>query len=524
MKKNQLPITPILIGVLGVFFVSYAEAGTGILDQVKTSSLSFYTNISSMAMSLLFGLFGVAFAWKAITMVQKRMEVGEMMVEVTKSIIAIGLYVYFIQKGDFLLGTIVDSAKTMASTGAGIPISNLNPDAIMGLGIDLQDSMVKDFNTNTGADSFLGAITNFFPSLMIMIACLIILLSFAMISFNLFLAYAEMYLIIAVAPFMFAMGGTPWTKDNVMKPFQSMIAVSVKIFILALIAKVAIDSAPIWSTLLAQWKIDDWRPMWKVAFQIGTVGVLALLAPKLASAILAGGSSMSAGDALQAGGNVGSMATGAGAAALGVAAATGGGLSKVASALGGNSTAESIGKSAGQGAQNLMNNIGGSGSSGVQPPGSGMSATPSANMPGGPKTGPIAASFGDSASTAPAAPTSSSISTDTSVGNAKAAAATSSAAPATSTGASVTPAAGPSTAAATPATATGDATGASVGGGGASASAPATKSDMQQAISQAMGDMGGKKPSIMDHIASIPSFVPPEGMVSGASVSHVENH
>lgn len=486
------------LSIVGTLTSSVAFAGA--MAQVQTGAQSFYTNISGMAIELLFMLFGIAFSWKAITLVMKRAEIGELLMEMSKSIIAVGLYLFFIQKGDYFLSTIVESSKTMAATGAEIPISKLDPHAIMMLGVDLQDSMVKNFNAASGADSFLGAISNFFPAFMISIACLIILFAFAMISFNLFLTYCEMWLIIAVAPFMFALGGLPWTKDNVMKPFQSMLAVAVKIMILALIAKIAIDATPNWGVQLMDWKIDDWRPLWDVISQIAAVGILALLGPKLASAILAGGSSMSAGDALQAGGNMGSMATGGAAIGMGVAAAA------LGAATGG---ASLLAKAASAGARGLGQTVGntlrgGSENSGVKASGEGGLSLPGMNKfsggggGGGNNPTPPEAipSFGGptenqpSGSNTSTSPASSEQSTgDTGSGGAE--------------------------------QTTGDASGAKVGGN--NASAPATKTDMENAIKQAVSQTQGEKPGVMDHIARIPSFIPPDHMISGAAVSHVQD-
>lgn len=508
-----------LLVVVGLVIASavFADPMPGISGKIQTISLQFEQNITDMAMNLLFSLFAVSFAVKSIHMVIKRAEIGELLANMVKTMLAIGAYVFFIKNAPWLLQAIIESARTLASTGSGLSASMLNPADIMSIGIDLQDNMVLAFNQKTGADSFIGALTNFFPSLLLTVACLMILFAFAMIAGNLFLAFAESYLILAVSPLMFALGATEWTKSNALKPFQSMISVAIKIMVVALVAAFTINMAPSWATQLASWDMTNWKPMWQTCFEILGIGVLAVWAPsKLSSAILSGGAGLSAGDGMQTAGNIGSIATGAGAAAL--AAGTGGasmlgqGAKSLAAAT--STTPESAGRAVGSAMSSMA---GGAGNGGVQPPGSGMSATPSANMPGGEKTGPIAASFGDSAT--PTAPSSSLINTDTNVGNAKAAASTPAAPVSANTSTAGTDTAG-ATSPATASTTTGDATGGSVGGAGNSASAPATKSDMQQAISQMMG---GNKPSAMDHLSSIPNFVPPEGMVSGASVEHA-NH
>lgn len=481
-----------LLVFLMVFSMTPAEAIT-VTDQVQSSSLSFYSNIQGSALNLLFGLFSVAFAWKTISLVLKRAEFQEIVVAAIKAMIGVGVYTMFIQNGDVWLKTIVDGSKMMASQGAGISLTMLNPGAIMGLGIDLQDSMVKTFNAASGADSFIGAITNFFPALEIMIACLMIMFSFAMIAFNLFLAYCEMYIIIAIAPFMFALGGTEWTKDNALKPFQSMIAVSVKIMILAIVANIAIQSTPGWATQLAEWKIDDWRPMWTVAFQILSIGILALLAPKLASAILAGGSSMSAGDAIQAGGNIGGMATGAGAIALGAAAAGAGVAGKAAAEAGGAGKALLAGFD-----QNRMAGMG-FGSSAIQAPVPGIKSVTSMagaklvetgkNLSEGSKgmLGKAGEAINNSAG--------GKVASHISGGNSPTAGEQNSTDTTAENSTSSTP--------------PGNTQEASIGGGN---SQPAFQAQTPQAHAK-----------LLDKLAHMRNFLPPEGMVSGASVSHVHN-
>lgn len=317
--------------ILGLAIASSALAESpdmvDLATQIQNTSLTFYTNIQGLATNLLLSLFGITFTLKTIHLVLRRAEFQEVVVSMVKMILALGTYVLLIRSGDYYLKTILEGAKYLATTGTGLPNGYFNPSDIMSVGIDLQDNMVRTFNAATGADGFIGSITNFLPAMVLMIGCLIILFAFAMIAINLFLGYCEAYLIIAVAPVMFALGGTEWTKDSVLKPFQSMIAVSLKIIVCAIIGKIAIEAAPLWQAWLATWTITNWKPLFEVAFQILGLGILALWAPsKLASAVLNGGSGLSASDAVQTAGHVGSTATGVAAVALGgVAAAAGGG-------------------------------------------------------------------------------------------------------------------------------------------------------------------------------------------------------
>lgn len=521
MNKKSIFFLLAIFGTLLAFPVEAAPPAGSMADvggQVQLASLKFYENIQGMAMNLLFGLFSVAFVWETINMVIKRSDFQEVVVNTVRAMIAVLTYAMFIQYGSVWMQAIVDSVKIMASTGAGVPTASLNPAAIMAMGIDLQDQMILNFNQQSGGDTIIGALSNFFPSLMIVCVVLIILLAFGLIAFNLFLAYTEMYLLIAVAPLLFAMGGSKWTRDNAMKPWQSMIAVGVKIAVIAIIANVAIQAIPAWGTQLSTWKIDNWTPLWDVAMSALAVGVLSLMAPKHAAAALAGGSAMSAGDAIQAGGNIGGMATGVGAAALGVAAAGAGGASKVAQALGGaGAEAGGVTKALKAGFDQNRNAGMGFGESAVRAPvqgiksaagmagvkmvktgkslaegGKGMLAQAgdainnsvggqvASKISGGNKSSSAAAAGQDSTNTSTENSTSTAEASPTQTQN-------------TDTSSKKTP---------------GNATGASIGGG-------------NQPEFQAQNPQAHAK--LLDNLAHMRDFVPPEGMVSGGSVSHVHD-
>ncbi|MDP1541495.1 MAG: P-type conjugative transfer protein TrbL [Nitrosomonas sp.] len=519
MNKKSIFFLLAIFGTLLAFPVEAAPPAGSMADvggQVQLASLKFYDNIQGMAMNLLFGLFGVAFVWETINMVLKRSEFQEVVVNTVRAMIAVLTYSMFIKYGSVWMQAIVDSVKIMASTGAGVPTASLNPAAIMAMGIDLQDQMILNFNQQSGGDTIIGALSNFFPSLMIVCVVLILLLAFGLIAFNLFLAYTEMYLLIAVAPLLFAMGGSKWTRDNAMKPWQSMIAVGVKIAVIAIIANVAIQAIPAWGTQLSTWKIDNWTPLWDVAMSALGVGVLALMAPKLASAALAGGSAMSAGDAIQAGGNIGGMATGVGAAALGVAAAGASGASKAAQALGGaGAEAGGVAKALKAGFDQNRNAGMGFAESAARAPVPGIKSA--ANMAGVKmaETGKslteggkgMLAQAGEAINNSVGGQVASKISEGS---NASAAGGQESTNTPTGNSAS-TPESSPSKTqnTDTPSKNTpGNATGASIGGG----NQPSYQSQTQPEHSR-----------LLDKLAHMRDFVPPEGMVSGGSVSHVHD-
>lgn len=299
--------------------ISFA-AEPGAMDQVmqtyKTVTASFYKNIQHKAIYLLFGLVGVNLAWGATQLVIEGAVFEKIIKLLFQTAFFPALYVLFITNGFDWLNSFMDGATLFGKLGSGKDL-DLNPSAIFDMGIDLQNAMMASFNEATGAgDSLSGAIKNILPSLLLAAVCLIIILAFGMMAATVFLTHVEAYILIAIAPFLFAMGGSRWTKDIAIKPWNSMIAVAVKLMMLYLIMSVGLTLAPLWAKMASSWSMSDWSPIWKIAFGAATLAYLTIKIPQMASNALSGTASLSAGDALQ-------IAAIAGASAVAATAATG---------------------------------------------------------------------------------------------------------------------------------------------------------------------------------------------------------
>lgn len=298
-----------------------ADLAPGSIETIATQyeelSSSFYNAITGLALKLLFGLMMIEIAWFGIKGVLERKSFEDLLSSLVATIFPPLLFVTLIKFGNTWLPAIIDSFWKFAEVGAGI--ERLEPTKVMLMGIQLQNSMVSQFNQATGADSsVIAAIGNFFPAMMLTFVCLVILISFALMALNYFLVQVEAFIIIAVSPMLMAFGGWRWTRDMGVKSMNAMIGVGVKIVVLTLVLKIAITLAPIWAQSASAWRIDDWTPLWLVAFSSVGMAMLAWKAPQMASSILSGTSSLSAGDALQiaataAAATVGAAAFGAGA-------------------------------------------------------------------------------------------------------------------------------------------------------------------------------------------------------------------
>lgn len=303
-----------------------------ITAQYYDLSRSFYTAIESAAIKLLWALFGVEFAWFALVGVLKRQEIGEIMSGLIHSIFPPMVFLTVIKFGTVWLPQIIDSFWYFAETGTGI--QRLDPVKLIQLGVNLQNEMVTRYYELSGAgDGLIDAMKNILPSMMLMFACIIILFAFAILALNFFLVQIEAYITIALAPMLFAFAGWRWTRDSALKTFNTLIAIGVKIVVLMFVLKVAINVTPLLAELGAAWSLENWTPLWLVAFTAVGLALLSIFAPKIAANALAGTSSLSAGDSVAGAAMVAGAALGAAGMAARPAGAAGGSLASGAGSL-----------------------------------------------------------------------------------------------------------------------------------------------------------------------------------------------
>lgn len=337
MNNKKLTYIKIILAIFWVMFASYAQAagdlGT-VLSQYKTSSLTFYASLQGLAISLLFKLLAIEMTWAAIKWVLERKPFEDLMSHWVSATFPPLFFVLVIKMGSEWFSLILETFAFFGTKGSGLTFDSavLDPGVILEQGIQLQNQMVTQFNDVVGTGA-ISALQNILPSLLLMGVCIIILLAFALMAANAFLIWAEAYLLIGVSPILLAFAGMRWTRDIAPKTFNSMIACGVKILVLMLLMSIISKLVPIWASEAAAWRIDDWSPLWRVAFSAAGCAFLAWKAPQIAANAISGTSSLTAGDALQ-------VATMAATAAVATTALASGAADKV---LGGASGAASGG-------------------------------------------------------------------------------------------------------------------------------------------------------------------------------------
>lgn len=299
--KNKLLIQLFIVSIWMVMSNSALAGDLGtVLSQYKSSSLTFYAALQGLALSLLFKLWAVEMCWASIKWVLERKPFEELMSHWVSHSFPPLFFVLVIQKGAVWFTLILETFAFFGSKGSGLDVDSgaLDPGIILERGIQLQNQMIWQFSDVVGTGA-ISALQNIFPSLMLMAVCIIILVAFALMAANVFLIWAEAYLLIGVSPILLSFAGMRWTRDIAPKTFNSMIACGVKILVLMLLMSIITKLVPIWATEAAAWKINDWSPLWRVAFSAAGCAYLAWKAPQIAANAISGTSSLTAGDALQ---------------------------------------------------------------------------------------------------------------------------------------------------------------------------------------------------------------------------------
>ena len=339
MRRNNLVLLTALVALMGVATsAAAAAAASGSIDSTlvpyQTVSAQFGDNVRSLAARSFWLFFGVQFAWSAIQNLLKRAEIDELLFSLVRSMLSAGFWFGLLEPLRSWLPTIVASFVQYGKTGAGV--SELSPSLIVAQAGDLIDVMLVKFNST---DGFLSLMKNFFPSLMLLFAAILILFSFLVLAWQMALTMINGYFWLAVSPILLSFGATQWTRDIAVNSLKGGITIGMKIVSVYLVVAVAGTLAPTMGDWINQVTLTNWSPIWQVAFSAGLLAVLSWQLPKLAADLMNGTASLSAGDAAQtaamtAGGIAGAAAVGGAAVAGGAGAALGAANSAISGASG----------------------------------------------------------------------------------------------------------------------------------------------------------------------------------------------
>jgi type IV secretion system protein TrbL len=520
----------------------------------KPLQKSWYEAIKVYAERLFWLLVLIDFSWTTILYALEKSDFVEIISSLVKKIFTIGFFFSLLKFSDTWIPSIIDSLRQIGTTVG--KVEDSTPDGILKIGWETANAAFLAMQN-------LGTMEKLAVVMPVTIMAIAIFLAFVWIAAQLLVTIIESYLVVGAGVILLGFGGSRWTTDFATKYIQHAFGTGLKLMLAYLIVGAG-------QTLFQSMALSQTELIRSLLVALASAFIycyLAIQIPQMASAMLSGSPSMTAGSlagsAITMGaaiaGGVGATAAGAaGAAAAGGAAASSlAGLSKavgagVASGLdmgksGGGLAAHAVGQVAAHGLGLASGALGGmvdkasaavddttggkiassieatrggsiSGSPDIAPPSGGSSsgAAGGATAPSSAQGSPAAQPASTSA-TGGSSGGGSSGGAGGGDGSASASAPAASAAGSASASPSSSPAA-PSRAVAPPTSTASPSTPAAPASAGPAAASPPADTGNASSASVAGGDTapaqgggGGAQPGLHDRISNLEGYVPQDG-------------
>ena len=319
------------------------------------------------AMRLFRALALVEMAWCGVILLLERSDLQGWTAGFIRKLMVLFFFFWLLQNGPAFSSAIVDSFTTI-----GLDTANLS--GFPAIGVDPGDVFYRGgniaFNMLRKAD-LTGFLLQPGMILVIVLAGIIIFLSFAVISIHLIMAQVESYIVVSAGLIFLGFGGNAVTRPYVERFFAMSVAVGVKLMVLYIVVGIGNNLSNTWSALANSISVTA-LPFQLCLDLVGGALIFAAVAwgvPKFAASILSGSPAFSGGDLIGMTMNAASgvlMASGGAAlAAKGTAMVVGGGASKLAAA-------SSVGGAAGGAGGGMPGGVGGA----PKPPGGGGGGAP----------------------------------------------------------------------------------------------------------------------------------------------------
>lgn len=197
-----------------------------IVDLYCSKTAAWESTLREFALSLFWLLAGIEFAWSAMRLVFKGADLGEWLGELFFQIMFLGFFLLLLNESANWARAIVDSFRTAATAAAranGVD-AGLAPSDIFDVGAQIATKFVES--------------TSFWKpgaSLGLLLAAILIVVVFALITAHVILGLIESYIVISASVLFMGFGGSRWTKDFATKVMVYAVSVGAKLFVVQLL-------------------------------------------------------------------------------------------------------------------------------------------------------------------------------------------------------------------------------------------------------------------------------------------------
>lgn len=335
-------IMAIVLVLYGWFVSAHAQSAdfsvlNGVQAKFEPLKATWGRIIKSYAERLFWALVAVDFGWTTVTYVIEKSDVGDMLGSLAKKMMTICFFFTLLKMSDTWIPMILDSFSQIGKEAGGVSGQSMTPDGIAGVGFSTALGMFEALNGK-------GMTEKIALVLPITGLAILVFLAFLFVAAQLLVTLIESYIAIGGGIIMLGFGGSRWTTDMASKYMQYAVATGVKLMVIYLIVGAG-------QTLFDQAAMIDADNITQSCLQAAGAGLvyayLAFQIPAIASAMMSGSPSMTAGGMMGAAISAGAALAGTGAAAMAGGAGAAAGASGAAAGASGLSKALGAGLNSG---------------------------------------------------------------------------------------------------------------------------------------------------------------------------------
>ena len=285
-----------------------------ILSAFQAARGSWIANVSSYANALFGALAVIEFAWSAAVMVLEKADLQSWTSALIRKIMWIGGFYMLLINGPTWIPFIIDSFTQIGQNSSGVV--SISPSAVFAQGLAVAGALSNGF-------SVAGFLTQPAVIFSLIVAAVIVVISYAMITIQFLVAIVESYIVVAAGFIFLGFGGSRWTAPYAERYIGLAVSNGTKIMVIYLLIAVGSTLGNAW-VAEAQSASTSASPA-MVALDVMAAALMYMMLcwqiPKLFSAVLGGSPALSGGDLVGAGSSIVM-----GAATLAAAVAGGAGL------------------------------------------------------------------------------------------------------------------------------------------------------------------------------------------------------
>lgn len=272
----------------------------------------------------------VEMAWTALLLLLERSDLQSWTAGMLRRLLVLFAFLWLLQNGVGFSDRIMNSFIQIGSEAAAMPVG-ASPGDIVFRGAEIAENLVLKADIT-------GFLISPAPTLVIILAAIIVFVSFVVVAIHFIMALVESYIVVSAGLIFLGFGGNSVTRPYVERYFALSVAVGVKLMILYMVVGIGTALSTSWAAQANN--ISNALLPFRDCFDlIGGSLIFAAVAwgvPKFAAAILAGSPSFTGGDIISMGMSTvqaGLMvAGGAALATRGAAMVLGGGAARLAAA------------------------------------------------------------------------------------------------------------------------------------------------------------------------------------------------